>query len=326
MTSPTGAAAARSPGGTGVRRSVTVRPGMCGPSSLFVGLLGDWTWETVSELCETDVFTARDDAGNPTYLAFYYFRVRGSASINPRVLTFGDQLDVVSGCYDQGSESVLTLHRITRSEDGEAERQLDPEEFHLGPRENCLYVENFNRWIARSTPGSNQGLVKASPPGFRHRDLPMLPDRFSPRAVYQRARRDLTFHDPTNPAYEAMPDEVTVTHPVDVLRDVNGVGLLYFASYFSMVDEALLALWRQRGGTAAAFLARTVVDQQICYLGNADVDSVLTLTASSWRRTGVPGDEVGDVVVRDRDTRRVLAVSTTRTVPAPTAPPRKDPA
>ncbi|MFD5560677.1 LnmK family bifunctional acyltransferase/decarboxylase [Kitasatospora griseola] len=309
-----------------VRRTVTVRPGMCGPSSLFPGLLGDFTWETVSELGGTDVFTASDGAGNPTYLAFYYFRVRGSRSFHPRLLGFGDRLDVVSGCYDQGSESVLTLHRVSRSGGRDAERPLDPAEFHLAPREDCLYVENFNRWVARGTPGSNQGLVKSSPPGFRHEALPPLPEQFSPRAVYQGARRDLTFHDPADPAYRAVPGTVTVEHPVDVVRDVNGVGLLYFASYFAMVDEALLALWRERGGTDAGFLGRAAVDQQICYLGNADVDTVLTLTASSRRRSGDPGDELTDVVIRDRDTGRVIAVSTTRTLTAGTTagPSRKE--
>lgn len=119
---------------------------------------------------------------------------------------------------------------------------------------------------------------------------------------------------------------MTIEHPVDVVRDVNGVGLLYFASYFSMVDEALLALWRKQGGTDAAFLDRTVADQQICYLGNADVDAVLTLSTSSWRRTDDPGEEVTDVLIRDRDTDRVIAVSTTRTLTTPTALPRKAPA
>ncbi|MEU3260648.1 LnmK family bifunctional acyltransferase/decarboxylase [Streptomyces albidoflavus] len=309
----------------GVRRAVTVRPGMCGPSALFMGMLGDWTWETVSDLCDTDVFSARNAAGDPTYLAFYYFRVRGSRAFHPRMLTFGDRLDVVSGCYDHGSESVLTLHRISRSGDEDVGRPLDPAEFHHASRANSLYVENFNRWVTRGSPGSNQGLVKSSPPGFRHEGLPALPDRFSPRAVYQSARTDLTFRDPADRRYVALPGEVTVEHPVDVVRDVNGVGLLYFAAYFSMVDEALLALWRQRGGSDAAFLSRAVVDQQVCYLGNADLDSVLTLTASSWRHTADAGDEVTDVLVRDRDTGRVLAVSTTRTLATP-APLRKDPA
>ncbi|MEU3838575.1 LnmK family bifunctional acyltransferase/decarboxylase [Streptomyces sp. NPDC028635] len=303
LTSPLGV-------GPEITRTVTVRPGMCGPGSLFVGQLGDWTWETVSALCDTDVFSARDASGNPTYLAFYYFRVRGGRSLHPGALTFGDRLTVTSGCYDHGTESVLTLHRIDRAGAPDAERPLDLGEFYERPREGSLYVENFNRWVTRSAPGSNEGLVKSSPPGFRNDRLPRLPAAHSPRAVYKAAREKHTFRDPADPAFRALPDTVEVEHPVDIIRDVNGVGLLYFASYFSMVDKAALALWRGQGRSDRSFLRRTVVDQQMCYLGNADLDSVLVLGARTRVSTTAPGEELVDVVIRDRDSGRVIAVST----------------
>ncbi|MFF0626361.1 LnmK family bifunctional acyltransferase/decarboxylase [Streptomyces sp. NPDC004296] len=300
-----------------VKRTITVRPGMCGPNSLFQGQLGDWTWETVSALCGTDVFAARDTAGNPTYLAFYYFRVRGSRTLHQGALTFGDRLTVTSGCYDQGSESVLTLHRLDRTGTPGADRPLDLAEFYDHPREGSLYVENFNRWVTRSTPGSNQDLVKASPPDFRHEGLPALPVRYSPRAVYRRARSEHTFRDRADRGYRPLPGIGLVEHPVDLTRDVNGVGLLYFASYFALADKAALALWRQRDRSDAAFLRRTVLDQKICYLGNADLDSVLVLSATSRVSTTDPGDELTDVVIRDRGTQRVIAVSTLHTVHDP---------
>lgn len=297
-----------------ITRTVTVRPGMCGPGSLFVGQLGDWTWETVSSLCDTDVFAARDASGNPTYLAFYYFRVRGGRRLHPGALTFGDRLTVTSNCYDHGTESVLTLHRIDRADAADAERPLDPHEFYERPREGSLYVENFNRWVTRSAPGSNEGLVKASPPGFCNDRLPQLPAAYSPRAVYRAAREAHTFRDMDEPGFRALPETVEVEHPVDIIRDVNGVGLLYFASYFSMVDKAALALWRGRGRSDRAFLRRAVVDQQMCYLGNADLDSVLVLGARARVSTTAPGEELVDVVIRDRDSGRVIAVSTLHTV------------
>jgi probable biosynthetic protein (TIGR04098 family) len=298
----------------GSTRSVTVRPGMCGPGSLFVGQLGDWTWETVSAQCDTDVFAARDADGNPTYLAFYYFRVRGSRALHPGALTFGDRLTVTSGCYDQGTESVLTLHRIDRAGAPEAERPLDLHEFYEQPRDGSLYVENFNRWVTRSAPGSNEGLVKSSPPGFRNDGLPRLPAAYSPRAVYREARTAHTFRDLAEPGFRLLEETVEVEHPVDIVRDVNGVGLLYFASYFSMVDKAALALWHRLGRSDRAFLRRIVVDQQMCYLGNADLDSVLILSARVRAGTAEPGEELVDVVIRDRDSGRVIAVSTLHTL------------
>ena len=95
-----------------VGRLVTIKPGMCGHNSLFYGQLGDWTWETVSELCDTDAFNAYNAAGQPTYLSFYYFHVRAGDALHPRSLSFGHRVEVVSRVFGFGSESVLTLHRL----------------------------------------------------------------------------------------------------------------------------------------------------------------------------------------------------------------------
>src|SRR4051794_20156326 len=153
-------------------RDVTVTPAMCGYNSLFVGQVGDWTWQTVSELCGTDAFTARDETGAPTYLAFYYFHVRGSHDMHLRRLTFGDRLRVLSASYGYGSESVLTLHRIALAGAPEAgAAELDPMEFFERPLPGCLYVETFNRWVTRSVARSNRDLVRSAPADFRHEHL-----------------------------------------------------------------------------------------------------------------------------------------------------------
>ena len=94
---------------------------------------------------------------------------------------------------------------------------------------------------------------------------------------------------------------------VDPSRDLNGVGLLYFAAYFSIVDWALLQLWRRLGRSDRSFLERVVLDQQLCYLGNADAGCTIAADVQRWR---VDDGEVVDVVLRDRDEDRVIAVST----------------
>nr|WP_257032536.1 LnmK family bifunctional acyltransferase/decarboxylase [Streptomyces sp. 1331.2] len=95
---------------------------------------------------------------------------------------------------------------------------------------------------------------------------------------------------------------------MDPSRDLNGAGLLYFASYFSIVDRALLLAWRGLGRDDRSFLDRVVVDQQLCYLGNADAGSPLILTVRQWLRAGDAGSEAFDVVLRDKGTGRLLAV------------------
>jgi probable biosynthetic protein (TIGR04098 family) len=293
--------------GSSVFRSEQVTPGMCGPNSLFVGRLGDWTWDAVSAACSTDAYTAREPGGASVYLSFAYFRVRGSRRFHPLRITFGDRLQVTSRVFGCGGESVLTLHRV-RPDGGGLPAGIDPEEFYAGTDENCLYVENFNRWITRSRPDSNRDLVRSSPVGFRYRHLPEVPAQHSPRLAYAYARDNLAFEHEAAPG--RLPDmPFHVEYRVETSRDLNGVGLLYFASYFSIVDWALLRLWRRLGRDDRSFLRRVVADQRMCYLGNADAGAVLDVSLVRWPDRGEPTDEIVDAVVTDAATGRELAVS-----------------
>lgn len=298
-------------GTSSVCRRITVRPAMSGHNSLFVGQIGDWTWDAVTALCGTNVFSAINASGAPTYLAFYYFHMKSSPTIHSTSLTFGDRLEIISTLFDFGSESVLTLHRIKKEGQCEIPAQpLDLEEFYDSPRNDCLYVETFNRWIARSREKSNQDLIKSSPVDFKYAHLYSLPDRYSPRLVCGYARTNNTFHDTQSPEYVCVVDGFNTEYRIDITRDINGVGLVYFAAYFSIIDGALLKLWKHLGRSGPSFLNRVVLDHKLCYFGNADVDSLLRIKLRSWRKVGDPGHEVYNTVIEDCETARIIAVST----------------
>lgn len=295
-----------------VTRTVIVKPGMCGHNSLFLGQVGDWTWETVSALCGTNAFAASNAAGAPTYLSFCYYRVKASPHMHVNGLRFGDLIEVTSRLYNVGGESVQALHRITRADPGREVAPIEPDGFYAYADPGSLYVENFNRWITRSREHSNENLVRSSPVGFRHGHLPVLPEAYSPRHAYDLARRRLTLLHPAPDGWQPVAEPFTVDYRVDITRDLNGVGLLYFASYFSIVDHGLLAYWRQSGRSDEAFLRRIVLDQRMCYLGNADAGSVLRIEVAPWARPGERerGEGIVNVVVTERGSGRPIAVCT----------------
>lgn len=292
-------------------RRVTVKPAMCGHNSLFFGQVGDWTWETVSALCDTNVFRARNAEGAPTYLAFCYFHTQGSALMHPYMLTIGDELRVTSRVFDFGSESVLTLHRID-FDDGASQRPVELDEFYEHPRTDCMYIENFNRWVTRSKEDSNQDLMSSAPAGFRHDHLPPFPTAFSPRTVLRSARNKKSFHDPKTDGYNPVRSEYQTTYRIDGNRDINGVGLVYFASFFSFVDIAVLRMWQWLGRPERQFIGRRVLDHKLCYFGNVDLDSTLAITVRLRQHRDNPNDELVDVVIHDQATARLLAVAGVR--------------
>ncbi|MET7878905.1 LnmK family bifunctional acyltransferase/decarboxylase [Micromonospora profundi] len=287
-------------------------PSMCGSSSLFFGQVGDWTWEAVGAACDTDVYRARNAEGSPSYLSFYYFHTASRGALQPYGLTFGDELDVASRVFDFGSHSVLTLHRLSAAGTVGDDGALDPVEFYERPRADCIYVENFNRWVSRSRAESNQALIEAAPPEFRHAHLPRLPSAYSPRGVAGCARENGTFHPAGISGFD--PGEQFVTrYELDVVRDINGVGLVYFASYFSIVDTALLRLWRELGRTDRAFRGRRLLDHRLGYFANADIESAFAITIRLWRSVTEPEHEIADVSIRHAATGGLLAVASVET-------------
>jgi probable biosynthetic protein (TIGR04098 family) len=295
--------------GGSLSRQVTVAPGMCGASSLVFGRIGDWTWEAVAASCGTPVHRARTAEGRPAYLSFYYFGVRGGRIVHPHGLTFGDELDVTSRVFGFGSVSTLTLHRLAPADAGLLDTPLEADEFYERPHPDCLYVENLNRWVSRGGSVSNRQLVEVAPPEFTHEHLPRIPNRHSPRTVVGRARTTEGFYAMGAPGFALCEPVHVLQYQVDVVRDLNGVGLMYFASYFAIFDTALHGLWRSLGRTDGQFLRRRVVDQKIGYFANADPGVRCEIAVRRWCAAATPSTEIVDLVMRDVDTDRLLAVT-----------------
>lgn len=302
-------------GPASLRRLMTVRPGMCGSLQALVACVGDWTWETVGAVCELDVFNARDVCGTPSYLAFYYYRIASGGGFQLKQLTFGDRLEVQSQVFDAGLLSVLTVHRlrrITDSADEDSGEPFDAAEFYTRPRADCVYVETHNVWVSRGNGRSNVGLVHSPPVGFDRACLPLLPGAYSPRALCSAARSSHVFPDPARDNWPRSGPDLAIDQAVDPIHDINGVGLLYFASFFSIAERAQLQRWRTLGRSDRSFLARTVQDARICYLGNADLDATLSLRLRTSHNPDDPAEEKTDLVVHDVSTDRTIAVATSR--------------
>ncbi|MEW2353445.1 LnmK family bifunctional acyltransferase/decarboxylase [Spirillospora sp. NPDC029432] len=283
--------------GDWLERVELITPAMCGHNSLFIGQLGDWTWDAVGASCRIDPYSAVDPDGNPVYLSFAYFRVKAGSGLSVEQLTFGDRLRVRSKVLSCGGDSVLTLHQVSR-DDGASARGPVPsvDGFFRDATPGCIQVETFNRWVQRSVHDTNHGLRRATPVGFQAGHLEMVPDEHTPRRTWAEARKAAGFGTAGDPEPEA---RLALTYQVSASRDLNGVGLLYFASYFSIVDWAVLGMWRHLGRPAGSYLRRRVLDRQLGFIANANADDTLDVEVTSHRDAA--GLDVVDVTLRQQD-------------------------
>lgn len=292
-----------------LERTELVTPAMCGHNALFVGQLGDWTWDAIGASCGIDPYTATGPDGAPAYLSFAYFRVRASSGLCAEQLTFGDRLKARSKVLSCGGDSVLTLHLVSRDQvPGVAARPPvgGTRDFFRYDAPGCIHVENFNRWIQRAGRDTNHGLRRATPPGFQVGHLERVAAEHTPRRVWAQARKLGSFRAEGEPAPHA---RLGLTYRVDASRDLNGAGLLYFASYFSIVDWGVLRLWHSIGRPPRRYLRRLVLDRQLCFFANADADDLLDIGMTAF--CAADGVDVVDTTLRHQD-GSLLAVARQR--------------
>lgn len=278
----------------------TAWPSLSAGPAVLVARLGDWTWEQVAQTYAVDVLAARTADHAPAYLSFHYCRYRATPIFHLGSPGFGDCLDVASLVLAAGPQSTLTLHCVTR--DGPPSH-MSANDFFAAVPAGELRVEHLNRWI---TPGptSNTQLTATTPVGFNPAGARPVDAPWPGRRRIRRARALTTFrHDAAVPAGE--PCELGYT--VDVARDLNAVGLLYFATYHGVVDWAVWRAWSCWGRRNSDFLSRCVVDQELLYLGNADAGSELAVVVGSWR---LGAQEGADVVIRRASDLVPICVST----------------
>jgi len=158
--------------------------------------------------------------------------------------------------------------------------------------------------------GKQRGAGEIVAEGNRHQPPAGAARSLFTTLAYDLARRTGTFHDLNSPDYEPVVEEFVLDYTIDAARDLNGVRLVFFASFASIIDSSLLKLWKHLGRDVESFLNRVVRDRQICYTANAENDSNLRLTFRSWRRRDDPREEIFNVVIREPARDRLVLVST----------------
>jgi epothilone synthetase B len=199
-------------------------------------------------------------------------------------------LAVTSRGFRTSSDSVGVLHEVRRD----------------GDDDGSLLIETFNRWVVRAHGEDNEGLAKSAPPEFRNDHLPPVPEERHSWRRYRPAVERLSFLD-EDPEWESVAN-AALPYRVDADRDLNGVWLFYFASYFDLFrlgarEAAMLA-----GVPEAVFRSGAAVEQEVVFLRNANAGDLLEI-ASHARRHRSTGAYVFDVVVRRLD-GETLAIST----------------
>jgi len=182
------------------------------------------------------------------------------------------------------------------------------------------YIRFANIFI---TPEAGNSRLRVAPPANADfSGLPVLPNDENPyhltRAAEEGGRLGLL--DAAWRCVDRRPGFQTV-HAIDIDRDTNGAGLVYFANYFAFMDAAERAAMAENSSRSfgvGQIAGRAVHHRRVAYYGNVSVTDRVSTQVSLFTR---PGDDrslgVRYVTRRDEDGRLICLSEAVKVLPAP---------
>lgn len=239
---------------------------------------GHFQWQSLAAAAGLPLSQLRTTAGGEVYASFYYIETIVPATA-----------PIESFRLDDTVRFTVAL-RAFKNIAFEGRLRFDRPE-RLGDASPSIRFANI--FI---TPEKGNSRLRVAPPAQADfRELPPLPNEENPYHLTRAASESGSFgliDDAWTPAGERRH-----RYAIDVDRDTNGAGLVYFANYVAFMDTAeRLAL----GGAAPA---RSLRHRRIAYYGNADVNDTLSIDVSVFRngdalafRYKITRDEDGGII------------------------------
>jgi probable biosynthetic protein (TIGR04098 family) len=267
---------------------------------LLLKYAGHFQWQSIAAAAGMPLSVLRTLQGGEVYASFYYIEV-----------TIPDSTPLESFRLDDTVRFNIEL-RSSKNVAIEGRVTFDRPE-SLGDREEHPFIHFANIFI---TPEKGNSRLRVAPPAQADfRNVAPLPNEENPYHLTQAAARtgDLGLFDESWVAESQNVHE----YAVDVDRDTNGAGLVYFANYIAFMDTAERMALAARGLDTRETRLRSLRQRRIAYYGNVDVDDTLKITVTIMRRAADPS-RIGFryVIERQEDAQKIALSESIKTWPA----------
>jgi len=221
---------------------------------------GDLRWRDVGAATGVPASLQLDAEGRPIYASFYFvdvdhFPARGLGAFGP-----DDRVEIVSTLVRFGRSMLDGEHALYEA--GVLPAEL-PATLPAAPR-----VRLSNVFVCEGTGPDDLRIT--APANSRIEDVPASATEPDSYRLIKEARREGRFFAPAPDVAALWPGARTIIYPINPDRDVNGVGLVYFANYVAFMDFAERRALEESGAYAPAELdGRTTLRRRIGFYGNA---------------------------------------------------------
>lgn len=288
--------------------------GLC--EHLLLQHAGHFQWQSIAAMAGAPLSTLRSTAGSEVYASFYYIEERIPPTAPLESFGLDDTLRfavALRSFKNIAVEGRLVFDRRERLQDTRrAEAMLTSTASDLP----SPFIRFANIFI---TPeGGNSRLRVAPPAGVDFSALPPLSNDDNPYHLTRAAEE----HGRLGVLDEGWLPVGSHQHryDVDVDRDTNGAGLVYFANFVAFMDVAerlTLGTLALADLDAAAAAARSLRHRRIAYYGNAGLSDALLVRVTVLRHPAAP-DRIGFrySVERQEDGQAICRSEALKAVPA----------
>src|SRR3954447_4729889 len=272
---------------------------------LLLKYAGHFQWQAIADAAGMPLSVLRTMQGGEVYASFYYIEERIPESAPLEGFRLDDTVRFIINL--RAYKNIAIEGRIVF---GHPDDLNDPARV-----EKAAAVENEDRDLPFIhfanifiTPEKGNSRLRVAPPAQADfASLPLLPNEENPFQITRAAEQSGSLgviDDSWTPigAYDHR-------YTIDVDRDTNGAGLVYFANYVAFMDTAERLALRSLGIDAKT---RSLRRRRIAYYGNADVEDTITIHVEVLRSDARLGFRFR--LVRDEDQQMICLSEAIKTV------------
>jgi probable biosynthetic protein (TIGR04098 family) len=251
---------------------------------LMLKFAGHFQWQSIAAAAALPLSSLRTADGGEVYASFYYIET---------IIPEGAPLE--SFRLDDTVRFTIALRAFKNMAFEGLVRFDRPERLN---DTTSPYIRFANIFI---TPEQGNSRLRVAPPAQADfHELPRLPNEENPYRITQAASESGSLGLIDEQWTQVL--ESTHSYPIDVDRDTNGAGLVYFANYVAFMDTAERhAIPRER--------ERSLRHRRIAYYGNAAVDDTLTIGVTVFRSEAHPQTLGFRYTIRRREDGGMICLS-----------------
>lgn len=284
---------------------------------LLLKYAGHFQWSSIAAAAGRPLSSLRTNTGGEVYASFYYIEERIPETAPLDSFRLDDTIRFLIALRSYKSVAIegrLVFDRPERLLDrARVDRALDPHSL----QSDFPFIRFANIFIS---PEKGNSRLRVAPPAHTEfRDLPVLPNDENPYHL----TREAAEHGSLGLLEDGFQPCASFEHSyaIDVDRDTNGAGLVYFANYLAFMDTAerlALATLPETELDRTAAAQRSLRQRRIAYYGNADVHDTLTIRVQVLRMVSDPRSLAFRYSIdRHTDGQRICLSESIKAIPVP---------